>query len=699
MLTIYPLPNVSGSGQSNYFYLPKNHTESEQYDVRIDHDFNDNHRIFGRFSYRREDAARGASNSLPFPARASSINAFRTRQFAFNYNATLRSTIHNEFRGGFSRFPVSRTDERTENENARFGICCAAVEQHPEFVQDPRHQVGLVYFTPLGYDLLGGGSGGGTISGRLDTFTIADNLLWDIGNHSLKFGVEYRHWDNLRSQLGINDMGQMWFNGRYTAQFPNSFATNPSGDGNSIADALLGLPWRTFNNLPIGEDMKIPYWGFYVQDDWRITPRLTLNLGLRYELFLQPRINLGSGLQNAKAQFLQSGQIDGPLPETGDTIDVEFVEWLLPQSGSDCACRIDKNDWAPRIGIAYRITDNTVIRSGAGLYYSENGSAGIESNRYNSGGPVQLSNVIDSNNLPGGNEFPDTTVSEGFQLYEVNLDAPLDEYAFNRVGEGSANVPFFKKTINVYQWFLDVQHQLPWDILMTIGYNGTAAHNLPWWRRNFAAPAEPGIGAANSAARRRVQGPAQTNTNLQLLSYVITGDNMLNSNYNAFTFKTEKRFSEGLSFTSSFTWSKGLDYSLSSLNERTEGIIGGAGPLSPYTKDLFRNRGPGGLSRDFAYNLSVIYELPAGPGKGRFESGPASWILGGWQAGGILSLQSGPWGTHHWSPNAQHAGGADRGDLVGEPNLPSPSAIPRSGMIALPSLRVPRVSGTMPEGA
>ena len=505
--------------------------------------------------------------------------------------------------------------------------------------------------------------------------TIADNLLWDVGKHSLKFGVEYRQWDNLRSQLFTNDMGHFSFNGRYTAEFPNSFNNNPpsgaAGNGNSIADALLGMPWRSINNLPNGEDMKIPYWGFYVQDDWRITPKLTLNLGLRYELFMQPRINLGSGLQNAKALFFQNGVDGGALPETGDSIDVEFQEWLIPQSGSDCACELDKRNWAPRIGLAYRITNNTVIRTGAGLYFSENGTAGIESNRYNSGGPVQFSNNVNSNNLFNGNEFPDTTVSQGFQLYNVDLDAPLDEYAFPAVGgEGAANVPTFKKTINVYQWFLDIQHQLPWDILMTVGYNGIAAHNLPWWQRNFSSATEPGIGGANSAARRRVGPPSETNTLQQLRNYVITGDNMLNSNYNAFTFKTEKRFSEGLSFTSSFTWSKGLDYGLSSINERSENLVGGAAPLSPYTKDLARNRGPAGLTRDFVYNLSVIYELPAGPGKGRFESGPASWILGGWQVGGIMSLQSGPWGTAIVNPNTQGNGGADRGNIVGVPNLP-----------------------------
>ena len=668
VMGIYPAPNIVTTSQNNFFYIQGQLDDSELYDIRIDHNFSDNHRIFGRYSYRNEDRINGVNNSLPFPARSRNFSEFRTKQFALNYNATLSSTIHNEFRGGFSQFPASRTDERTENENAKYGIPNAAVEQYPEFAKDPKHQVGLVFFVPTGYDRIGGGAGGGTFSGRLDTITIADNLLWDVGKHSLKFGVEYRRWDNLRSQIFNNDMGQMSFDGRYTAQFPNS-APSRGATGNSIADALMGNTRLTVNNLPIGEDMNIPYWGFYVQDDWRITPKLTLNLGLRYELFMQPRINLGSGLQNARAIW------DTPvLDETSDQIDVRFVEWRLPQSSSDCGCKLDKNDWAPRVGIAYRLTDNTVIRAGAGIYYSENGTAGLESNRYNAGGPIQFNNTVNSNQLPGGFEFPDTAVSKGFQLYEVDLDAPLDEYASNFVGAqpGAANVPEFKETINVSQWFLDIQHQLPWDILMTVGYNGISAHNLPWLGRNFALAADgPGLTRPDQPPRRRLLGRTETNTLQQLRGWAITGDNVLNSNYNAFTFKTEKRFSEGLSFTSSFTWSKGLDYGVSSINEITENFIfGGGGPLSPYAKDLFRNRGRAGLTRDFVYNLSVLYELPAGPGKGRFTSGPLSWVLGGWQLGTVLSMQSGPWGTQVWNPNTQQAGGADRGNLVGNPNLP-----------------------------
>ena len=363
----------------------------ELWDVRIDHNFNDNHRVFGRFSYRNDDRARSAF--LPFPARASSISAFRTKQFSLNYNATLSSRIHNEFRGGFSRFPASRTDEHTENLNQKFGIPNALVEQYPERAQDPQHQTGLVGFA---YNNIynGVGGGGGTISGRLDTMTIADNLLWDFGKHSFKLGVELRRWDNLRSQLFGSDLGKMSFDGRYTAQFPN-LAQGPGSrrlTGHAIADSLLGWSRRTSTGLPIGEDMHIPYWGFYVQDDWRVTPRLTLNLGLRYELFMQPRINLGSG-----------------APELQGELDIRHSparNWghhRCPASTAGCfqrAAVIVVAGWTRMTGhlaseSLIRVTGNTVIRTGGGLYYSENSTAGIESNRFNAGGPVATFSTTD----------------------------------------------------------------------------------------------------------------------------------------------------------------------------------------------------------------------------------------------------------------------------------------------------------------
>ena len=175
----------------------------------------------------------------------------------------------------------------------------------------------------------------------------------------------------------------------------------------------------------------------------------------------------------------------------------------------------------------------------------------------------------------------------------------------------------------------------------------------------------------NNPARIRIPAPGNLPSATQV-NFILLNENILDANYHAFTSKVEKRFSKGVSFIHSFTWSKALDYGVSSLNERGEGIGAGRGgqPPSQFLKDLWMNYGPSGLSRDFAYNASVLYELPLGAGKGRLQSGLASWILGGWQVGAILQMQSGPFVTNSFTVNNANTYGPYRGNLTGNPNLP-----------------------------
>ncbi len=405
--------------------------------------------------------------------------------------------------------------------------------------------------------------------------------------------------------------------------------------------------------MPIGEDIANPYWGVYIQDDWRVTNRLTINMGLRWELFMQPRPrDLSSGSPVAKPVF--SGY---PFDETSDVIPIRFERWQFPESEGDCGCMLDKKNFAPRLGIAYRLTDNTVIRAGAGYYYSENGTAQLETRRFLPGGPSVTG-------LRTSSTFTATQVlvGEGFPLFELTQGDP-NIYA--RFGAGI--VPDSLPTISSGQWFLDIQHQLPSDILLTLGYNGQAQSHMPWWLRNVAAPLEPGT--TSPQARRRTPAASESNTRFRLNNFQVN-ENNLNANYNAFTAKVEKRFSDGLSFLSAFTWSKTLDYNVPSLNERGEALFRGGQPNSPHIKEIRRNYGPSGLSRNLALNLSTIYELPFGTGKGRLQTGPASWILGGWQLGAILTLQTGPWVSTTFAPNFAQAGGSYRGNLVADPNLP-----------------------------
>lgn len=584
---------------------------------------------------------------MPFPASSANVLFYRGHQVALNYNATLSPTANNELRGGFTHFPACRGDEHTENLNQKFGIRGAAVDQFPELIPEEfRKGLAFFFFGGNRYTQVGGGSGGGTNRTVQDTFYLADNFVKELGKHSLKFGGEYRRWRSNRKQGNV--FGTFNFDGRYTAQFPNRGASRAS-TGNSLADALLGWTSNSTNGLPVGEDIASPYWGLYLQDDWRVTPRLTVSLGLRWELFGQPR-HMRFDPTTPVATPLCSGEL---RDETLPTLQIRFDRWDFPEEGK-CGCQLDKKNFAPRLGLAYRLSERMVIRVGGGLFYSENGLVQLETNRFLVQGPNQV-----VRQTPQGFERTDVFVSSGFPPLTVEPGDP-SLIASNAV----TKVPDFLPTITSAQWFLDIQYQLPGDVLLTLGYNGQAQSHLPWWQRNVAAPLEPGSTGWNT--RTRTPPPAVLGSAVPL-NFLLLNENILNANYNAFTAKVEKRYSRGFSLLSAFTWSKTLDYGVSSLNERGEGITASRGgqPPSQYLKHIRMNSGRSGLSRDLVYSLSVLYELPAGPGKGRLQRGPASWLLGGWQLGGILSLESGPWVSHVMTVDRQNTYGSYRGNLVG----------------------------------
>ena len=577
---------------------------------------------------------------------------------ALNYNATLGNRMHNEFRIGITRFPSSRANEHTEDLTTQFGFTGAVAQLHPELL-DPEFLVGspTFFFESAGYPGVGGA---GVNTTKLNTFYVADNFLLDVGKHSLKFGGEYRAWSSDRLQgsaMGNMSFGRRGGQGGFTTQFPTAASWNNTG--NSVADTLLGWTRRTGNGLPTGEDFTAPYWGVYFQDDWRVTSRLTINMGIRWELYMQPRPNNLDPTQNLGKPIFEGFPID----DTSDIIPLfRFKEWILPTGTGDCGCIMDKKNFAPRFGIAYRLTNNTVIRTGIGHYYSENGVAQLESTRWRGGGEGGGGPAATGLGTVSNFTTTEVMLSDGFPSFQLGV-ADLTTYTAG----GVQRAPDFKPTISSTQWFLDIQHQLPGDILLTLGYNGQAQSHMPWWLRNAAAPLGPGL--TSQFARRRTPSAADSNT-VRRLNGISFNDNITNANYNAFTAKIEKRFSDGFSFTNSFTWSKLLDIGIGSINERGEGIVGGGQPQSPHVNNHHLNYGLSGLSRKFANATSILYELPAGPGKGRFQSGPASWILGGWQLGTILTFQSGPWMSTMLSPNIQQSGGTYRGDLVGEMNLP-----------------------------
>ncbi|MEX2260561.1 MAG: carboxypeptidase regulatory-like domain-containing protein [Bryobacteraceae bacterium] len=618
MIGLYPTSNIPGRDNlpDNYFFSPSDADNAYQYDFRVDHNLTDSHRLFARYSIR--DQFRNEPGVLPFPATGGLGQTIDL--LAHNITASLSSTLSprafNELRFGFSKFDTRFDILDTENLNKVYGILNAPGDTFGDGLDH-----GSARFTPGGFAEVGSRSFWPNIN-NLANYMLTNTTLLQRGRHTIKFGGEGRRINIFRDASRFR-RGQFSFDGRFTSQFPNQGASR-GNTGNSMADFFLGWANNAQWGNNQGENAQMPYFGFFVQDDWKVNNRLTLNIGLRYEVFV------GALYPDPDKQRISRYLLEGV-----NVSRREDEKFTFPTDGGDCGCNNDWNNFAPRLGLAFSVDSRTVIRAGGGIFYGEPNNVG-EGGRFVPGAP-RSSELT----RPQGFEQTDLFVRQGVPDLPVGIVPP---------GTNIAVASDFLPNFYAGQWFFDIQRQLPLDTLLTIGYNGTAGTHLSGGR-NINLPETPSTVAANQRLKRR----EFNNITLQ--------ENALNSSYNSLTIKAERRFSQGFTFLSSFTWSKNIDQGNEPLLDGSPGIV------TPY--DLSRERSRSTLDRRRAYVLSTVYELPFGNGKPLLKSGPASWILGGWEIGGIVGLYSGLPVSNSINVNNQNLGGATRGTWVRNPNLPN----------------------------
>jgi hypothetical protein len=621
ILSLYPASNIPGldNQPNNYFFSPSDSDDADQYDFRGDHNINERHRFFARFSRRNQD--RLENGVLPFPAAGGQGQSvvLRGNNLASALTSTLSPSIFNELRFGWTQFNTILDIPYDSWQNPDLGIRNAPAD----YLNDGFRNNGWTRFSPGGFAEMGPRSFWPNVN-NINTYLFNNGTVIQRGKHTIKFGGEYRHTNQFRNASRFR-RGQFAFDGRFTSQNPN-VGTSRGNTGNGFADMLLG--WVSGGNYGTnqGEDINNKYWGIYVQDDWKISRTFTLNYGLRYEVIY--KATFPDPDRQGVSRYLLAG-VNVP------TIADERI--TFPTAG-DCACQNDRNNFAPRLGFAWSVTPKTVIRSGGGFFYGEPNNLGTDN----------------ANFVPGAPRATEINIQNAFEQTSVFVQQGFPTIVFgNTIPRGSSISVFPDRRENLlaYQWFFDIQRTLPLDVLLTVGYNGTKGTFLAW-SQNINLPLTP---SPTVAANLRFNRPE-----FNAIGYAQTG---LNSSYNSLAVKLEKRFSRGFTFLSSFTWSHNIDYNNEDLLDGSTGVV------TPY--DMRRERGNSTLDRRLAYNLSSVYELPFGKGKGRFESGAGNWILGGWQVGAIVALYSGMPITHTINVNNQNLGGAVRGDWVRNPNLPS----------------------------
>ncbi|MGH9328094.1 MAG: carboxypeptidase regulatory-like domain-containing protein [Terriglobia bacterium] len=605
--SIYPLPNAPGNFL-NYFDTADRTIDDNGGNVRVDHVFGPKDTFFARFSYERYDltAPQGESAcclpSNPTQAKEYDLGPWVSglQETSLNANGLSVNETHifspnvvNEFRTGYARMnTVSFGSDYGDYPDNGLGI---------QNVNISPLTSGLSNLWPQGFTGLGGGPDWLPAHPLDTTSQIGDDLSWVKGRHQFKFGFRGVHIDDM--QLANEETrGDIYFEDNFTNNPANPCAESGSG----IATLLLGYSTSgTRGFLDQGPFYLSANWySGYVQDNWKATSRLTLNLGLRYDIFDPPH-----ELHNRLVNF---------DPST-DTLIYAGVNGV--SSVGDLQTRY--GNFQPRIGFALDPTGSgkTAIRGGFGIIsFPLPNSASEEL-------PVNVPWLVSQGYAP--DEYP-----LGSQMSSVPTIAdpfgppvavqPLTTAQLNAANPYVQAQNFSNLTPYMESYSLSVQHQLTPGLLFQVGYQGSRGiHLLESGNLNEV---EPGPGSL--ASRRLIPSLGNVTT----VYYMFNG-NM--SNYNSLQVKLQKNFSHGMQFLLNYTYEKSLDYSGSEAS-------GNGTVYGPQTM----------TDRKAAYALSGfdhtqvlvgnwIYRLPFGPGHRFVNQGPLSRVVGGWEFDGIGTLYTG----------------------------------------------------------
>jgi hypothetical protein len=479
---------------------------------------------------------------------------------------------------------------------------------------------------------------------------LVDNLAWTRGKHSLRFGFEY-------TRQNFNQIGNQFSRGQFAFQ-PNATQSSDKKYGDAFAEFLLGDLWNSIVAVALAKaEFQRNVEAAFIDDTWKVTPKFTLSLGLRYELTppwydnlnnefttYVPHIQANSSPPASETPYMvRQGNCSDPyagppaLNIRWTTVDAKCSNGLLP----DQLLKTQYHDFAPRVGIAFSPDSKTVVRAGWGMFYNQEiGNAYFDLAR-NIGGRVTLQSNSGIPNLFYSNAVPPSGTY-------ANVPSPY-AYAMN---------PDHHTTYSMQQ-LLNVQRQLTRNWALEVGYLGGMSRHLQGFM-----DANQGIpGTVGSVTSRR---PYKGFSNIQ---WVQDGGN---GSYNSLSVKATRRFSEGVSVISSYTWAKSIDTTSGIRNQGNDTLY----PQNMYC--LACERGLSAFDTTHRIVTSVLYDLPVGKGKRLGITNPVvDAFIGGWNLGGILTLQSGMPGNLSLGgvDNASTgSGGYDRPNATGtSPYLDNPT--------------------------
>ena len=630
ILNRYPLPNLPGSANQFIRNVPQL-ADNKNGVIRGDTQVSSKDSMFARYSIARSGLF--AEAGLPNPAQDPIDRSIDSTSVGYGYTRTLSPTLINEFR--FTWTTINMHQDAT-----------TPFEQIIPGILDPRITSGTPNFNVSGIATIGSQASCCTNSPLRKTSGVwdwSDNVSKSFSGHVLKFGGEF---------MLIRPSTFAASNGRGSFGFTGVFTQNPqsrAGSGNGIADLLLGDA-NSLTTGTIAEAVERGWFGSgYVQDQWTVTPRFTLSLGVRYE-YSSPYLET----QNRMANFiLNPGDANyGKLVFAGDS---KYPRTLV--NG-------DMNNWAPRVGIAWRVpgVNDFVIRSSFGIFYGQDQGTGV-TNRLTSNPPFfgYGAQTISSDQL---------NPSTGFVLVpgsSITRPAAITPSSFVLIPSATATLvswPTSPATPYVQQWSFSLQKKLPWNMAGELNYVGN--HGVKMF--GVAEANQPIVLNATTVASRRPLS-AYTAASVKTLA------NWNMSSYQGISGKVERRFNTGVMFLSTFTYGHAIDLQNPALD-----LCDGCGAGGTIQDNYNRNANRASADNDvrFRYVFSGSFESPIGKGKALLaNSHIGSAVLGGWRLSSIYQFQTGLPFTPSLSFDAANAGTTTRPNRVCDGNIDGGGTIQR----------------------
>ncbi len=625
-----PAPNVAGT--PNFQNLVPNKAYNDKFNIRLDHTFNQKLNAFIRISHRKVNNFEGPNISGPSGSNQNGLVNVLNQQLATGVTYIFGNSSVLDFRLGIMRTEAGKKPPLTGGPSVLelYGITGLPT--------DPTITGGLTTQTISGFSQLGRQA---TNPQFQDPSNIDPriNYSWNWGRHSLKSGYEY-----LRVNTDVQDTNPLMGLDTYSGQF-----SRPAGAASNnlfnLADFMFGArsQYELADLLVVNLRQRLHF--AYLQDDFKVSPKLTLNLGMRYE-FSTPIYEAENRLSNYDPESNTIIQASG-----GSLYNRGLVE-------------PDYNNFGPRLGFAYNLLDKTVLRGGYGIGYVHFNRLGSADLLATNSPQVTRANITqDASNLAGGvctgNNF-----SGCFRTTQLGYPSGLT----NNV---TLYIPRDKATSYIQNWQFSIQRELSASMLLDVAYVGNHALKMVLLADvNQARPlttAELALPAAQRPTldqRRPIQG-------FRSISGVLPA---AFSNYHALQVKFERRFSKGLYLLNSFTYSKAID-NVGQVLEEPNGNEGR--PQNLY--DLAADRGPSAYDQPFNNTTSLVWELPFGRSRA-FGSDISPWldgVLGGWTVTGINTMLSGQTINLRYQPSSVTANlPSFLGGVALRPNILGPVVAP-----------------------